>query len=33
MLPFPAMRSLILGVIVIELLTGSRYDAGRTAAA
>jgi len=24
-----AMRSLVLGVIVIELLIGSRYDAGR----
>jgi len=24
-----AMRSLILGVVVIELLIGSRYDAGR----
>jgi hypothetical protein len=29
MLPFPAMRSLVLGIVVIELLTGSTNDAGR----
>jgi len=29
MLPFWAMRSLVLGIVVIELLIGSTYDPGR----
>jgi hypothetical protein len=29
MLPFSAMRSLILGIVVIELLIGGTNDAGR----
>jgi hypothetical protein len=29
MLPFWAMRSLVLGIVVIELLIGGKNDAGR----